>query len=279
MEDFPLEHAREPSPPPGPPAPLPRPPVLRWVAVVIVAMATGGLLTFWWMNRSRPEPANPAPTPATDVPITANRPVAEDLVLPPLAESDGFLRELVAALSKHPLLARLLATRAIVQSATLAVVQIGDGKTPVTPLAPLRPPTRLQIAGTPAPDSPTGRVDPASYVRWDGPVAALTSVDPADAAQLYVNVKPLFDEAYRDLGQGADFDAAIIAAIVMLTATPDPASDPLLHRRPGYYEHDDARLRALRPVQKQFLLLGPVNRQRVLAWLRQVASRLELRIE
>ena len=92
---------------------------------------------------------------------------------------------MVAALSQNPVLARLLATRGLVRGATLAVVQIGDGKTPASPLAVLKPATRLQIQG-PA----TGRIDPASYARWDAATSALTSVDPIHAAQLYVNGHP-----------------------------------------------------------------------------------------
>jgi len=92
-------------------------------------------------------------------------------------------------------------------------------------------------------------------------------------------VKDLFDTAYRELGQGADFDQAIVGAIVMLVNTPEPAGEPLLLRRPGYLEHDDAQLLSLRPVQKQFLLIGPENRRHVLNWLRQVANRLDLRLQ
>jgi len=277
-DDLPLTPS---PPPPGSIEPVRsrRPPILRWIIVITVAMATGGLLTFWWMSRTQPEPATPAPTAATDVPISSNRPTAEDLTLPELGDSDAFLRELVAVLSRHPGLARFMAIDEIVRSATLAVVQIGDGKTPATPLGVLRPTERLRLqAGAPSAE-PAGRVDPDSYRRWNDAVSALVSVDPADAAQLYVNVKPLFDEAYLELGQGPDFDVAIVSAINMLAATPEPPNNPLLLRRPGYFEHDDATLRSLRPVQKQFLLIGPENRRRVLTWLRQVASNLDLTID
>lgn len=277
-DDLPLDPSRPTRGQPGGPPRSERSSALRWILVVAVAMATGGLLTFWWMSRARPEPAEPAPTVATDVPIGPSRPAAEDLTLPPLDTSDAFLRELVGALSQHPLLARLMATDALVRSATLAVVQIGDGKTPATPLAVLRPATRLRVVGSPAAESPTGRIDPASYARWTTAVGALTSVEPADAAQFYVNVKRLFDEAYQELGQGQDFDRAIVAAASMLAATPEPPAEPVLLRRPGYYEHEDAGLRALRPVQKQFLLIGPENRSRVLLWLRQVTAILELEV-
>ncbi len=277
-DDLPLSTSRPgEEEPPGSRRPE-RSSVLRWVVVITAAMAAGGLLTFWWMSRTQPEPASPAPTMATDVPIGTNRPAAEDLTLPELAESDGFLRELVAVLSQHPLLARVMAGQQIVRSATLAIVQIGDGKTPATPLSMLRPSTRLRLLGPASADAPASRIDPATYERWNAAVAALTSIEPADAAQLYVNVKPLFDEAYEELGQGADFDRAIVAAVGMLAGTPEPASDPLLLRRPGYFEHDDATLRSLRPVQKQFLLIGPENRRRVLNWLRQVTTQLDLTV-
>jgi hypothetical protein len=76
------------------------------------------------------------------------RPKPQPLVLPPLATSDDAIRELVRELSRDPLLARLLATRELVRNMTLAVVQIGDGRTPAASLATLRP---VDSARRPAP--------------------------------------------------------------------------------------------------------------------------------
>ena len=100
-EDLPLEPARPSFGQSLGPDREPRPGILRWVLVVVAAMATGGLLTFWWMSRTQPEPASPAPAAATDVPIGPNRPAAQDLTLPALDESDAFLRDLVAVLVKE----------------------------------------------------------------------------------------------------------------------------------------------------------------------------------
>ena len=194
--------------------------------------------------------------------------------LPSLVDSDTMLRELAGTLSRNPLLARLVATRGLVRNATLAVVQIGDGKTPAVPLAVLRPPTRLQING---PQS--GRVENASYARWEAATVALLSIPAADAARVYVNVKPLFDEAYRDLGYpNGDFDVALSKAIRTLEATPPSPADMVLLRGEGYFEHADSNLGSLQPVQKQLLLFGPENRARVQSWLRQLAAALELKI-
>ena len=238
------------------------------------AIALAALLALWWMSRARPGTATPTPTAATDVAVGTNRPKRQPLDLPALDTSDGFLRDMVATLSQHPLITHLLATDSIVRNTALAVEQIGNGRTPAIPLKMLRPSSRLAVVG-----GETGRVDPRTYARWDGATTSLVSINPGDAAQLYVNVKPLFDEAYRELGHpNGDFDASIVRAIEMLNDTPTSTADPELLRRPGYYEHADATLRSLPPVQKQFLLVGPDNRQKILAWLKRFASALDLKI-
>lgn len=258
----------EPAPPP------PRPSAARWVVAGIVGLLAGSGLTFWWMSRAQPSPATPAPTTATDVAVASTRPKRQAIDLPPLDQSDPLLRQLVAALSQHPTLARLLASPGLVRAATLAVVQIGDGKTPSTPLKALKPAGTVLIDG-----SASGHIDPKTYTRWDAATSALLSIKTGDAAQLYVNVKPLLDQAYSELGHpGGDFDAAIARAIAELDETPSPTEEPVLLRRPAYFEHDDQTLRALPPVQKQFLLIGPDNRKRVMTWLKQFAGVLEIRL-
>jgi len=272
FDDLPLDRPSAPVPPPGPAVESGT--TKRWIIGGALAVVVAALLTLWWMSRAQPRTAIPAPTHATDVAIGSNRPKRQPMPLPKLDESDTLLRELVATLSKHPLIARLLATDGLVRGAVLAVEQIGDGRTPAVPLKVLRPTSRLAITGT-----ETGRVDARTYARWDAPTASLVSINPADAAQLYVNVKPLFDDAYRDLGHpGGDFDNSIVRAIQMLQDTPAVTTDPELFRRPGYYEHADATLRSLPPVQKQFILIGTENRQKILGWLKRLANTLDLKI-
>jgi hypothetical protein len=254
----------------GPPRTSPT----RWILVGAGGVVVGALLALWWMSRAQPGPATPVATTATDVAVGAKRPKAQPVTLPALDASDAFLRKLVEMLSQHPLLANLVATEGLVRNAALAVVQIGEGRTPFRPLAVVRPTSRLSIVGT-----VSGRIDPRTYVRWEVATSALLSVNPADAAQLYVNVKPLFDEAYAELGHpNGNFDDAIVLAIRTLEDTPRPKVDPVLLRRPGYYEHEDPALRGLLPVQKQLLLLGPSNSQKVLNWLKQLAEALDLKI-
>jgi hypothetical protein len=271
-EDLPLHRAESTeaaAPPPRSTSPT------RWVVIGAGAVIAGTLLALWWMSRAQPAATVPAPAAATDVALGSKRPKKQPLELPGLADSDTFIADLVATLSRHPMLARLFATKSVVRGLALAVVQIGEGKTPASPLAVLRPASRLRILG-----GSSGRVEPVTYIRWDGAVGALVSVSPADTAQVYVNVKPLFDEAYRELGHpDGDFDEAIVRAIRTLDATPNIAGDPVLLERPTYFEHEDPALRSLLPVQKQWLLIGPAHRQRVMAWLKQLAANLELKVD
>ena len=134
-------------------------------------------------------------------------------------------------------------------------------------------------------DDPSAQVDLMDtseelYARWNGAVAALTSVNPVDAAQVYVNVKRLFDEAYTELGYpNGDFDQAIVRAIRTLNATPDLTTEPVVLQRSNYIEYEDPALRGLLPVQKQLLLLGPTHRRAIMRWLHELARNLDLTIE
>ena len=274
FDDLPLDRPAPQSPLRRPAGPRPATPA-RWIMVGALTVIVCALLTLWWMSRTQPRTASPAPTSATDVAVGSNRPKRQPLDLPALDASDGFLREMVSTLSRHPLIARLIATNGLVRSSALAVEQIGDGRTPAVPLKVLRPDSRLTIVG-----GESGRVDPRTYARWDAATASLVSINPNDLAQLYVNIKPLFDRAYQELGHaGGDFDTSIVRAMQMLADTPAVSADPELLRRPGYYEHADPALRSLPPVQKQFLLIGSENRQKILAWLKRLATALDLKIQ
>lgn len=269
--DYPLSKPTAPEPPERRPA---QSSTSRWTIVGAGAVIAAAALTLWWLSRAQPPAVIPAPTAPTNPVEESRRPKPEPLQLPTLSDSDGMLRELAATLSRHPQLARLVAGRALVRSATLAVIQIGDGKTPAVPLAPLRPSIRLNISG-----QTSGRVEAPNFSRWEAATQALNSIPARDAARVYVNVKPLFDEAYREMGYpGGDFDTAIVKAIRVLNATPPSPPELTLVRRDGYFEFTDSTLQSLQPVQKQLLLLGPENRTRVLFWLNQFATALELKI-
>ncbi len=135
FDDQPLHHTISSSSEGQPEPPPARPSVLRWILVGLAGVAAGALLTFWWMSRAQPTTSAPPSPTAHDVAIGSNRPEAatdRSAVAQRLRSADPATGR---ALSKSPWLARFLATPGLLRAGALAIVQIGDGRTPADPAA------------------------------------------------------------------------------------------------------------------------------------------------
>jgi hypothetical protein len=147
------------------------------IASLIVLLVAGGA---WWMTRRTVAPLNESPkaVTATDAPI--DKPGEPPVPLPPLDQMDGFLRPLLAALSSRPELASWLATDDLVRQLAAAIAQASTGASPARDFRVLAPQTPFTTAGR-----PTARtIDPASYRRYNGLVATVTSIDASAVAKL-----------------------------------------------------------------------------------------------
>jgi hypothetical protein len=118
-------------------------------------------------------------------------------------------------------------------------------------------------------------VDPAGYSRFDGHAAAIASIDPGGAAQLYNRLKPRIEEAYREVaGANADFDGTLQRAIAELLATPVVEGEIAVERHTVGYGYVDPSLESLSRAQQQLLRMGPQNVRVVQQQLRAIAQRL-----
>jgi hypothetical protein len=262
----------------GPDLPLAPPPAggppLQPIAIIgalIVLFIAGGA---WWMARRPQEPANATPraVTATEAPIDkpSEPPPAP---LPPLDQMDGYLRPLLAALSSRPELARWLATDDLVRQLAMAIDQAAVGGSPARDFKVLAPQTPFTTAGRAAERT----IDPASYRRYDGLVAAVTSIDPAAAAKIYRTIRPRLNEAYQGLGHpGADVDNAIQNALDIMLETPVVQSPVRLTAGDGGgWAYADPDLESLAPAQKQIVRMGPRHSEALLAWLRALRDALQ----
>jgi Protein of unknown function (DUF3014) len=206
-----------------------------------------------------PAPARPAPTPATS--------------LPPLDESDDFVRHLADTLSRNPEIARFFANDGIVRLLTVVAVNVAAGESPRPHLLFLAPKQRFRARsrdGTLVPD-------PASFAGYEAIVDAVVSLDAEACAHAFEVAEPLFDTAFQDFGQpGVTFRAVLDRAAASLLAVPALGDDVELVSHASVLRYADPELERLTPAQKQLLRMGPRNVRHVQAKIREIAAALAL---
>ena len=254
----------------------PRRPVGIWIAAVllIAGMVAAAYVLLGRRNTSTQPASARAPAASAPAPAATSKALGTDplaINLPPLAETDSLVRELVSGLSSHPSVAAWLTTDNLIRNFTVVVANIADKRTPARHLSVLRPSSNFRVIerGT------SIYIDPRSYERYNALAAAVTSVNPAGSARLYATVKPRIEEAYRELGvTDVPFDRTLEGAIVMLLNTP-VVEDPIrLEPRGVGYAFADPKLEALTPPQKQLLRTGARNVRLVQGSLREIAQAL-----
>jgi len=236
-------------------------------AAFLVVFVAGLYLAF---RPSAPEPvAAPVATPAPTVVATAEpvpSPTPTPLELPALNRSDAFIRRMVAALSANPDFAKWLIPDELARKFVAAVENIAEGEDPMPHLRHLAPARRFQVIGQ-------GRAlfaDPREFQRFNGFAGAVESIDPGGAARLFLNLRPLFDKAYAELGHpNGGFDRTLERALDRLLAT--PPSPLRIEVVPGKvnFAFADPRYEALAPAQKMLIRMGPDNRAKVQAKLEE----------
>jgi hypothetical protein len=280
LDDYKLERSGQ-----GPVTlPPPRSPnSLVWTAAIVGSIAIAGGL-WWYISSSQRQPVSP---PAVSVPPAAQptaapeRPEAPlvkaaDIDLPPLAQSDPIVRELVTQLSSHPTIAAWLATKGLIANFTLVTLTIAEGRTPARFLRPIAP--RGPFRTTRSREDLF--VDPRSYERYTPHGDAIAALDPVGTASLYLTLKPRITDAYRELGYPeGDFDRVLERAIGVLLQTPVLDEKVPLDPNGVTYAYSDPKLESLSPVQKQLLRLGPRNGQVVRDKLEEIAALLKLQPE
>jgi len=260
------------------PGSSPGPPVGWWIAAVAVIAAVVVGAYFFFGRR----PAAPAATPPeaeTSTPAPAPQPLggpAQAADVPPLDESDAFVRQLVSGLSAHPVVSAWLATNGLIRNFVVVVENIAEGTTPAVHLQALRPKGGFQTIER----NGQTYLDPKSYDRYNGLADAVSSVDAAGAASLYTTLKPRIEQAYGDLGfPNRPFDRALEQAIVRLLDTPVVDGPVRLTPKGIGYGFADQQLEALTPAQKQLFRMGPRNIRIVKEKLREVGVALGIPAE
>ena len=119
-------------------------------------------------------------------------------------------------------------------------------------------------------------IAPQSYERYTPFVELFTSMTPQQAVNFYREYKPLFDEAYEEIGyQERDFDDAVFDAIDMVLTTPIVTGNVPLLSESVVYKYAYSEWEQLPEAQKQLLRMGAKNVKKIKSALKGIKTFLE----
>lgn len=186
----------------------------------------------------------------------------------PLDQSDDPVRKVVAELSSNPTFAGWLKNKDLIRKFVAAVDNIANGLSPRPQLDFFALGEKFKVIDR------GGRavLDPGDYERYNIVADVLDTVSTSGAARLYKDFRPLFRQAYRELGYPKeDFNQTLLRAIIEILKTP-VVEDPIaLEKKVTTYTMVDPALENLNPPQKHMLRMGPENVQLIQAKLREIA--------
>lgn len=241
------------------------------ILLIVLAAIGCGLFIYWQLTDNPAE--SPERFPATPPAPVKTPPPEKHIDLPPLEESDTFVREALEGLSEHPRFAAWLLPDRLVNRFVASVVNVARGKSPRTHLGFLQPGGAFRGRG----DAGELTVDSQSFARYDRLTEVFLSIDTRTGANLYRELAPLFEEAYRELGYPeGSFEDTLADAIDHLLATPIPTGPVEVEQHVAGFKYRDPELENLTPAQKHYLRLGPENARQVHAKLRLMQTALGL---
>lgn len=208
------------------------------------------------LAESEPEPGQPEVEP-----------------LPSLNDSDSAVLTRLASMEMGASLLRMLTPDDIIRKFVVFTYSAAQGNLPQVDY-PLRG-VGGEIVVTEINDN-LYEMQPATHRRYDAMVDTLVAMEPQQAIAVYRALRPLFQEAYAELGMGSgNFDEVLLQAIDQIMAA-DTATGPFQLIKPSVmYVYAEGRIEDMSPVEKQLLRLGPENTEKLKGRLPAYRERLQ----
>ena len=222
-----------------------------------------------------PEPT-PAPMPEPTPEVT-EEPEAPAFVLPRLDNSDQLIRDGAVSLTRHEGINTWLGSKQLIRKVVAFTDNVANGNIAKEPAAALAPRGQMIVDEV---EEGVYVVNPRSYDRFNNVTNILLSLDTQRSVEFYLLLRPLFQEAYEELGYpSGNFDQVLLSSIGRLLETPKVPESAKLIRPVVMYEYQDPRLESLSPAQKQLMRMGPKNAEAIKDKLRDIALELRNAVE
>ena len=245
-----------------------------WVAaaVVIVIAAAG----YYYRTHSKAPPptvrqisppVESSNEPAIRHPIPDSGLGPNEAAQPPLAESDGPVRDALAGIVGGKTVAEFLIPQNIVRHIVVTVDNLPRKKVAVE-LRPIKP-TGGKTVTSGAEDALT--LNPDNYARYAPLVTLVQSTDAKQLTRVYFHFYPLFQEAYENLGYPSQyFNDRLVEVIDDFLKAPDVKGPIELVQPRVFYEFKDRNLEARSAGQKLLIRMGSANAAVIKAKLREI---------
>jgi hypothetical protein len=246
--------------------------IIRAVGVIFLILAVCAATYYFLIYKKGAKAPKPSETQTAGATENAALPSEQAAVpqLPPveLDKSDDLVRQWAKEVSSHPKLPVWLSSENLIRRFVAAADNIANGLSPRPHIDFFIPAGDFKVIKR----GPLYYADPEGYSRYNPVVDVVVSLDSKQSAYLFRGLKPLFQEAYRDLGYPAqDFQETFLKAIVELLRTPVVEGNILLEKTVVNYVMVDDKLESLSEAQKHLLRMGPENVGAIQAKLREIA--------
>ncbi len=257
----------------------------RWIPLllIIVLIIAAGIYFFYFSLKKPTEDKFPKDLGLPEVkeakipPFKISPEEKEALQIPEvgLNESDEIVRKYSRELGPDKQLWEWLKIKNLIRTITAATVSIAEGKSPRALLKFLVPTKGFRI-------EKKGNqlfIHPESYRRFDFIANVISSLDAKKTVRLYNALRPLFQEAYRELGYSSgDFDEVLFQAIVMTLKMPQIKGKVLLEEEEKgiNYLFFDENLEDLNDFHKHLVRMGPDNVLKIQKKVREIARELNV---
>ncbi|AZG33930.1 DUF3014 domain-containing protein [Shewanella psychromarinicola] len=187
--------------------------------------------------------------------------------LPTLDESDDFVEAKTLAIANGMKIAPMILKKDIARQFVVFVDNLAQGNM-VRKASPLKgPDTKFTVSEI------TNKIylNPDSYHRYDLYANFIEELSDKDLISTYNELKPLFAEAFTELGySNIDFDTRMQQVFSMVADTPI-IEDPIeLSSISVNYKYVDPNLEALPNAQKLLIRMGPENARKIKAAVKKL---------
>jgi hypothetical protein len=183
-----------------------------------------------------------------------------EILLPTLDESDTWFSTKLPTLTWRKELLKLVVTEDIIRRFVVFTDNFSQGNLAYEHTPLITPSKKFTALEEPTDNSIKLQWDESSTRRFSNYVDLLRSIDSETLVKWYVELKPLIDQAYGELGYPEqDFTEVLHNAITKVLDMEIPKTQPELERLSVMYKYKDPSLESLDDAEKLLLRLGKEN--------------------